>query len=126
MCDRGHRPRVVGLLIAGQVGTFTCDATGDLEISLYPAPTGRPRLGGNQLDVKRRDPQGWPVSEAEVKVAASMDGRGHGNRMATRPGGYGIFSTVLRFPMPGKWNAEVIVRRPGPPHVNVSFRLSVE
>ena len=99
---------------------------GDLQISLYSTLTGRPRVGANQFEIKLRDPQGQPVSQAEVDVVYSMDGMGHGSRMATRPEGYGIFSTVLSFSMPGTWNADVMVRRPGLPEVRVPFSLRLE
>ena len=100
--------------------------SGDLEISLYSTLTGRPRVGANQFEIKLRDPQGQPVSQADVDVVYNMDGMGHGSRMATRPEGYGIFSTVLSFSMPGTWNAEVMVRRPGLPEVRVPFSLRLE
>jgi YtkA-like len=74
---------------------------GDLHISLYSTLTGRPRVGANQFEIKLRDPQGQPVSQAEVDVVYSMRGMGHGSRIATRPEGYGMFSTVLSFSMPG-------------------------
>jgi hypothetical protein len=99
---------------------------GDLEISLYSTLTGRPRVGANQFEIKLRDLQGQPVSQADVDVVYSMGGMGHGSRMATRPEGYGIFSTVLSFSMPGTWNAEVMVRRPGLPEVRVPFSLRLE
>jgi hypothetical protein len=99
---------------------------GDLEISLYSTLTGRPRVGQNQFEVKLRDLQGQPISQAEVDVVYSMGGMGHGNRMATRPEGYGMFSTVLSFAMPGLWKVEIMVRRPGAPEVKVPFSLSVE
>ncbi|MGH8059832.1 MAG: FixH family protein, partial [Candidatus Entotheonellia bacterium] len=75
----------------------------DLEVSLYPTLTGRPRVGENQFEVKLRDRQGEPVLQAEVEVAYSMGGMGHGRRLGTRPEGYGIFSTMLNFPMAGTW-----------------------
>lgn len=99
---------------------------GDLEIALYPTLTGRPRVGDNQFEITLRNPQGQPVTGAAVEVAYSMAGMGHGNRMATRPQGYGMFSTVLSFPMAGTWHVEVLVRRPGQPEVNVPFSLSVQ
>lgn len=120
----------VGWLIYAFLGELApppaTQRVGDLEISLYSTLTGRPRVGQNQFEVKLRDPQGQPVSQAEVEVAYSMGGMGHGSRMATRPEGYGIFSTVLSFSMPGTWNAEVMVRRPGLPEVKVPFSLRVE
>lgn len=97
----------------------------DLEISLYSTLTGRPRVGDNQFEVKLLHRQGQPVSQAEVDVAYSMVGMAHGRRMATRPEGYGVFSTVLSFPMPGTWNVKVIVRRPSLPEVRAPFSLSV-
>jgi hypothetical protein len=45
--------------------------------------------------------------------------------VATRPEGYGIFSTVLTFPMAGTWTVEVEVRRPGGSEVKVPFSVSV-
>jgi hypothetical protein len=99
---------------------------GDLEISLYSTLTGRPRMGDNQFEVKLHDRQGQPVSQAHVEVAYRMGGMGHGGRMATRPEGYGIFSTVLSFPMAGTWNVEVLVQRPGQPEVKAPFRLVVQ
>ena len=80
---------------------------GDLEISLYPTLTGRPRVGDNQFEVKLRARQGQPVSqaEAEVEVAYSMGGMGHRRRVATRPEGHGIFSTVLSFTIAGTWTS---------------------
>jgi hypothetical protein len=36
----------------------------DLEISLYSTLTGRPRVGANQFEIKLRDPQGQPISQA--------------------------------------------------------------
>jgi YtkA-like len=99
---------------------------GDLQISLYSTLTGRPRVGANQFEIKLRDPQGQPVSQAEVAVVYSMSGMGHGSRMATRPEGYGTFSTMLSFSMPGTWRAEVMVSRPGLPEVSGSFSLRVE
>ncbi len=99
---------------------------GDLEVSLYSTVTGRPRAGDNQFEVKLRDRQGRPVSQAEVAVAYGMGSMGHGSRMATRPEGYGIFSTVLSFPMAGTWQVEVLVRRPGQPEVKAPFSLRVQ
>ena len=120
----------VGWLIYAFLGELApppaTQRVGDLEISLYSTLTGRPRVGQNQFEVKLRDPQGQPVSQAEVEVAYSMGGMGHGSWMATRPEGYGIFSTVLSFSMPGTWNAEVMVRRPGLPEVRVPFSLRLE
>jgi len=98
---------------------------GDLQISLYSTLTGRPRVGANHFEIKLRDPEGQPVSQAEADVVYSMGGVGHGSRMATRPEGYGMFSTVLNFSMPGTWRAEVMVRRLGLPEVRVSFSLLV-
>jgi hypothetical protein len=98
---------------------------GNLEISLYSTLTGRPRVGDNQFEIKLRDRQGQPVSHAEVEVGYSMGGMGHRSRVATRPEGYGIFSTVLTFPMAGTWTVEVEVRRPGGSEVKVPFTLSV-
>lgn len=98
---------------------------GDLDISLYSTLTGRPRVGDNQFEVKLHDRQGQPVSQAHVEVAYRMGGMGHGGRMATRPEGYGIFSTVLSFPMAGTWNVEVLVQRPGQPEVKAPFSLVV-
>jgi len=120
----------VGWLIYAFLGELApppaVQRAGDLEISLYSTLTGRPRVGQNQFEVKLRGPQGQPVSQAEVEVAYSMAGMRHGSLMAMRPEGYGIFSTLLSFPMPGTWNAEVMVRRPGLPEVKVPFSLSVE
>jgi hypothetical protein len=99
---------------------------GDLEVSLYPTLTGRPRVGDNQFEVKLVERQGQPVSQAEVAVAYRMGSLGDGSWMATRPEGYGIFSTVLRFPQAGTWNVEVLVRRPGHPQINVPFRVNVD
>jgi len=99
---------------------------GDLEISLYSTLTGRPRVGANQFEVKLRDPLGQPVSQAEVEVIYGMAGTGHRSRMPTRAEGYGLFSTMLSFPMPGNWNAEVMVRRPGLSDVKVLYSLSIE
>lgn len=99
---------------------------GDLEISLYSTLTGRPRVGDNQFEVKLRDRQGQPVSGANVEVAYSMGGMQHASRMATRPEGYGIFSTVLSFPMAGTWNVEVVVQRPNQPAVQAPFSLKVQ
>ena len=99
---------------------------GDLELSLYPTLTGRPRVGDNQFEVKLRARQGQPVSQAEVEVAYSMGGMGHGRRVATRPEGYGIFSTVLSFTMAGTWNVDVLVKRPGRPEVKALFSLTVQ
>jgi hypothetical protein len=99
---------------------------GDLEVSLYPTLTGRPRVGDNQFEVKLAERQGQPVSAAAVEVAYSMSRVEDENRIATRPEGYGVFSTVLSFPQVGTWNVEVFVRRPGHPEVNVPFRLNVD
>jgi hypothetical protein len=99
---------------------------GDLEVSLYPTLTGRPRVGDNQFEVKLAERQGQPVSQAEVEVAYRMGSLGDGSRIAARPEGYGIFSTVLRFHQAGTWNVEVFVRRPGRPEVTVPFRLNVD
>jgi YtkA-like len=99
---------------------------GDLEVSLYPTLTGRPRVGDNQFEVKLGERQGQPVSQAAVEVAYGMGRMGDENRMATRPEGYGMFSTVLSFPQPGTWNVEVFVGRPGRPEVKVPFNLNVE
>ena len=99
---------------------------GDLEISLYATLTGRPRVGDNQFAVKLRDRQGRFVSQADVEVAYSMGRMGHGGRIATRPQGYGIFSTVLNFPMAGTWTVEVLVRRPGQPEMKAPFSLDVQ
>lgn len=99
---------------------------GDLEISLYSTLTGRPRVGDNQFEVKLRDRQGQVVSPADVQVVYSMTNMGHGGRIATRPEGYGIFSTVLSFPMAGTWDVEVLVRRPGQPEVTARFSLNVQ
>ena len=98
---------------------------GDLEIALYSTLTGRPRVGDNQFEVKLRDRQGQPVSQAAVEVAYSMGSMGHGSRMTTRPEGFGIFSTVLNFSMAGTWTVEVLVKRPGRPEVKAPFSLSV-
>lgn len=99
---------------------------GDLEISLYSTLTGRPRLGDNQFEVKLRDRQGQFVSQADVEVAYRMGLMGHGGRMVTRPEGYGIFRTVLNFPMAGTWTVEVLVRRPGQPEMKAAFSLDVQ
>jgi hypothetical protein len=99
---------------------------GDLEVSLYPTLTGRPRVGDNQFEVKLAERQGQPVSPAAVEVAYGMGRVEDENRIAIRPEGYGIFSTVLRFPQLGTWNVEVFVRRPGHPEVKVPFRLNVD
>jgi hypothetical protein len=98
---------------------------GDLEISLYSTLTGRPRVGDNQFEVKLRDRQGQPVSQAEVAVAYSMGSMGHGSLVAMRHEGYGIFATMLDFPMAGTWKVEVLVRRPGTPEVKAPFSLRV-
>ncbi|MGH8071855.1 MAG: FixH family protein, partial [Candidatus Entotheonellia bacterium] len=99
---------------------------GDLEVSLYPTLTGRPRVGDNQFEVKLAEPQGRPVSPAEVAVAYRMGNLGDGSRIATRPEGYGIFSTMLSFSEAGTWDVEVLVRRPGRPEVTVPFHLNVD
>ena len=99
---------------------------GALEIALYSTLTGRPRVGDNQFEVKLRDRQGQLVSQADVQVVYRMGDMRHGGQMATRSEGYGIFSTVLSFPMGGTWNVEVLVRRPGQPDVKVPFSLSVQ
>ena len=99
---------------------------GDLEVSLYPTLTGRPRVGDNQFEVKLAERQGQPVSPAAVEVAYGMGRVEDENRIATRPEGYAIFSTVLSFPQGGTWNVEVFVRRPGRPEVKVPFRLNVD
>jgi len=98
----------------------------DLEISLYSTLTGRPQVGINQFEVKLRDRHGQPVSQAEVDVAYSMGSMGHGSRTVTRPESYGIFSTMLSFPMAGTWHVEVMVRRPGQSEVKLPFSLSVQ
>jgi YtkA-like len=98
----------------------------DLEVSFYSTLTGRPRAGDNQVEVKLRDRQGQPVSQAEVAVAYSMASMEHGSQMAMRPEGYGIFSTVISFPMTGTWNVEVLVRRPGQPEIKAPFSLRVQ
>jgi hypothetical protein len=59
-------------------------------------------------------------------VAYSTGSMGHKSRVVTRPEGYGIFSTMLSFPMAGTWHVEVIVRRPGQSEVKVPFSLSVQ
>jgi hypothetical protein len=97
----------------------------DLEVSLYSTLTGRPRVGDNQFEIKIRDRQARLVSQAEVDVDYGMVGMAQGSRLATRPEGYGIFSTVLSFPMPGSWDVEVTVRRPGGPEVRAPFSVQV-
>jgi YtkA-like len=98
---------------------------GDLEVCLYSTLTGRPRVGDNQFEVKLRDRQGQPVSQSEVALAYSMGNMGHGSLVATRGEGYGIFATMLSFPMSGTWKVEVLVRRWGHPEVKVPFSLRV-
>jgi len=99
---------------------------GDLEVSLYSTLTGRPRVGDNQFEVKLRDRQGQPVSQAEVAMAYSMGSMGHGSLVAMRREGYGMFSTMLSFPMAGTWKVEILVRRPGQPEVKAPFSLRVQ
>ena len=99
---------------------------GDLEVSLYSTLTGRPRVGDNLFEVKLRDPQGQPVSQAEVAVAYGMDSMGHGSLVVMRREGYGIFTTMFNFPMAGTWKVEVLVRRPGQPEVKAPFSLRVQ
>jgi hypothetical protein len=99
---------------------------GDLEVSLYSTLTGRPRVGDNQFEVKLRDRQGQPVSQAEVAVAYSMGSMSHGSLVAMRREGYGIFTTMLDFPMAGTWKVEVLVRRPGQPEIKAPFSLRVQ
>ena len=117
-------------LVYAFLGELACppatQRAGDLEVSLYPTLTGRPRVGDNQFEVKLAERQDQPVSPAEVAVAYSMGSVGDGSRTATRPEGYGIFTTVLSFPQGGTWNVEVFVRRPGRPEVKVPFRLNVD
>ena len=93
---------------------------------MYPTLTGRPRVGDNQFEVKLREPQGRPVLQAEVEVAYNVGGVAYAGRMATRPEGYGVFSTVLHFPQAGAWDVEVLVRRPGVAEVKVPFSLHVQ
>jgi len=81
----------------------------DLEIALYSTLTGRPRVGDNQFEVKLRNRQGQPVSQADVEVAYTIGSMGHAGRKATRPEGFGIFSTGLNFPMAGTWTVQVVV-----------------
>ncbi|MGH8068540.1 MAG: FixH family protein [Candidatus Entotheonellia bacterium] len=120
----------VGWLVYSFVGELApppaTQWVGDLEISLYSTLTGRPRVGNNQFEVKLRDRQRQPVPQAAVEVAYSMGSMGHGSRVVTRPEGYGVFSTMLSFPMAGTWNVEVLVRRPGRPEVKVPFSLRVQ
>jgi hypothetical protein len=98
----------------------------DLEVAFYHTLTGRPRMGDNQFEVKLRDRQGQPVSQAEVAVAYSIGIMGYGSLVATRSEGYGIFATMLSFPMAGTWKVEVLVRRPGQPEVKAPFSLRVQ
>ncbi len=136
---RLHRGTLLGLGIAAiavtwMVYTFlgelvsppATQRAGNLEISLYTTITGRPRVGDNQFEVKLREPKGRPVSQAEVEVAYRMGGAEYEGQMATRPEGYGVFSTALRFPQAGTWSVEVLVRRPGRPEVKVPFNLRVQ
>jgi hypothetical protein len=99
---------------------------GDLEISLYSTLTGRPRLGVNQFEVKLRDLQGQPVSQAHVAVRYALDGTGSASVTDTRFEGYGIFSVVLNFPEAGDWHATVLVGRPGLPELSAPFIIRVE
>jgi hypothetical protein len=98
----------------------------DLEVAFYPTLTGRPRVGDNQFEVKLRDRQGRPVSQAEVAVAYSMGSMGHGSLVTMRREGYGIFAAMLSFPMAGTWKVEVLVRRPGQPEIKAPFSLRVQ
>jgi hypothetical protein len=97
----------------------------DLEVSLYSTLTGRPQVGSNQFEVKLRDHQGQLISQAEVEVSYRTGTMPPGGRVAARPEGFGIFSTVLTFPATGLWQVDVIVRRPGSPTVQVPFNLHV-
>jgi hypothetical protein len=98
----------------------------DLEVSLYSPLTGRLRVGDNLFEVKLRDHQGQPVSQAEVEVADGMDSMGHGSLVAMRREGYGIFTTMFNFPMAGTWKVEVLVSHLRQPEVKVPFRLRVQ
>jgi hypothetical protein len=133
------RGALVGLAVAAVAGVWLfyvflgelmlpppTQRAGGLDISLYSTLTGRPRVGANQFEVRLRDTQGRPVSQAAVEVIYDVGGAGPRSRMPTRPEGYGLFSTMLSFPMPGNWNAEVVVRRPGLPDVQVPFSLRVD
>jgi hypothetical protein len=87
------------------------------------SPTNRTLLAA---DFSLPDLEGGWQRLSHFRGLYSMGGMGHGSRMATRPEGYGIFSTVLSFSMPGTWSAEVMVRRPGLPEVRVPFSLRLE
>ena len=100
--------------------------TGEVDISLYPTLTGRPRLGMNQFEVKLRDLRGQPISDADVTVHYSLDGINGVSKIATRSEGYGLFSTVLNFPKAGEWQATVYVRRVRAPELTASFIIRVE
>jgi hypothetical protein len=97
----------------------------DLEVSLYPTLTGRPQVGSNQFEVKLRDQQGQLISQAGVEVLYRTATTLAGDRVTARPEGFGIFSTVLAFAAPGRWQVEVIVRRPGRPTIQAPFDLYV-
>jgi hypothetical protein len=101
-------------------GPGTPVAGGGLTITLGARQT---EAGPVDLVVKVRDEGGRPVDDADVSIVTTHLEMDHGSEpdRAAGAGGGRYVAEEVAMGMGGRWQAEVVVERPGQPPVSVRF-----
>lgn len=102
---------------------------GNIKVSFSTDPDP-PQSGNTTFKFKLSDPEGRPITDAEVKFTIIMPAMpGMAERRSAgeaKHAGDGVYAGELNIPISGTWTLVVAVLVPGKPPVNESFDLNVK